>query len=183
MAPISSTRASANARRTMRRESSGVNSCLRRIARANAREIAHVALRFAHRGRPFLARAKQLEIGPERAAEEAHAVEDHFIVGEHAHMGSRRQSPKLVDGARDAAAVELVIPGNVEHRCRRRSAHAMACAGRATSPARTTTSASLSGTSSAPKPRCRSDSMLSFNPPRAFRPRDSRVPGPACRPR
>ena len=57
--------------------------------------------------------------------------------------GACAQTLELRRRALDAAAVELVVAGHIEHRLARREAHAIASGGRAMSPARTTTSASL----------------------------------------
>ena len=64
----------------------------------------------------FRALTKQHEVGPQCRSEEANASYDRFIVVENSDVGSGTQLFEFLYGARDAAAVELVVPGNIENR-------------------------------------------------------------------
>ncbi len=86
-----------------------------RIVQADAREIAHEPPALAHGGGTSLAAAEEHEVAPQRAAEDAHAVEHDCVVIEDADVRAPRQAKKRVDRARDAAAVELVVSRNVQH--------------------------------------------------------------------
>src|SRR5947207_20745 len=72
-------------------------------------------LAYPRRRGAVRAQADQHEGVPQRRAEKAHATEDGVIVVEHTDGGPGAQAFELGHRARDAAAVELVIAGNVEH--------------------------------------------------------------------
>ena len=67
-------------------------------------------------GRALRRVVRQLEVRPESGAEESHAVDDGLAVVEHMHLRPLTQALELVEGALDAAAVELVVAGHIEDR-------------------------------------------------------------------
>src|SRR5579862_5898445 len=87
----------------------------RRLARANSREVVHEAPSFLHRG-GAPCRTIEREIGPERASEEADAMQRGFVVVENSDVRPRAELPKRCKRSPDASAVELMIARHVEHR-------------------------------------------------------------------
>src|SRR4029077_6437692 len=79
-------------------------------------EIVHEAQRFLHRLRLLFALAKQHEIRPQRCAQKAPPVDGDLLVIEHLDVSPRAKPFEFLCGAGNAAAVELVVPENVEHR-------------------------------------------------------------------
>src|SRR6185369_10682220 len=76
----------------------------RRFAQVNPAEIAHEALRFAHRRRALLAFAEEQEIRPQRGSQKAHAFDGDFVLVKNVNVGAGTQPPELGHGARNAAA-------------------------------------------------------------------------------
>ena len=84
------------------------------LAQSNAAEVAHQALRLDDCGGAFGAVAEQPEVGPQRAAEKAHAVDDDGVVVQHMDLGAFAKLLHFCSGDIDAAAVELVVAQHVD---------------------------------------------------------------------
>ena len=60
--------------------------------------------------------AVELEVAPQRAAEEAHAADHDRVVLEHPDRRARRRLAQLADQPRHGVTVELVVAGQEQHR-------------------------------------------------------------------
>jgi hypothetical protein len=100
--------------RVPRRRIVGREERVAAVRGADAREVAHEATRIRHGGATQLAVPAEHEVGPQRAAEETHAVHDELVVVEHAHVRAGGEDAQVAQRGVDARSVELVVSGHVE---------------------------------------------------------------------
>src|ERR1017187_1977894 len=87
-----------------------------RFRELNPAEVPDQAPRFGHCSCLSFSHAEQFEIAPERGAEKADLSDDDLAAVEHTNVRSGAQPLEFGRCTVDAAAIELVIPENVEHR-------------------------------------------------------------------